>query len=387
MLLANHPVASPERPLEFEAAAAVAQEKEMKQEQEMRMRDAAEEGDAAAVRACLEAGADPNAPDPEWNGATAMHCAAAGGKSVEVLEVLHGAGAEVDKTAEDGVTPLMVAAVNSASGAVVRWLLEQGADWRLQATSGDYAGETALGIAKRRSQVEAASVLAAWVSEHGSAEEAAAAAAVVQELKQQEQVERMGVAAAGEGDAAEVRACLEAGADPNAPDPENYGRTAMHRAAVEGQSVEVLEVLRGAGAEVDTADRNGYTPLMDAAAGGATGAVVRWLLEQGADWRLQVPSGPLAGQTALGFARMWGKAEVTEAASVLAAWVSEHGSAEEAAAAAAVVQELKRREQEKRMRNAAKEGDAAGVRACLEAGADPTLRGNRLTVCQMDADA
>ena len=120
-----------------------------------------------------------------------MHRAAVEGKSVEVLEVLVGAGAEVDKVNKYGWTPLMFAVINGATGAVVRCLLEQGADWRLQATSGHYAGNTALDIAKRNAillrKVEAASVLAAWVSEHGSAEEAAVAAAVAQEMKQRQE--------------------------------------------------------------------------------------------------------------------------------------------------------------------------------------------------------
>jgi ankyrin repeat protein len=140
-----------------------------------KLRTAAWKGDAAGVREWLEAGADPNAPNPE-SGWTAMHSAAIEGKSVEVLEVLRGAGAEVDKAAEGGWTPLMLAA-GGATGAVLRWLLEHGADWRLQGTSGDYAGKNALGFAKQYNKAEAASVLAAWVSEHGSAEEAAAAAA------------------------------------------------------------------------------------------------------------------------------------------------------------------------------------------------------------------
>ena len=74
--------------------------------------------------------------------------------------------------------------------------------------------------------------------------------------------------AARQGDAAGVREWLEAGADPNAADPE-YGRTAMHYAAAVGKSVEVLEVLRDAGAEVDKADKDGETPLMSAARNGA----------------------------------------------------------------------------------------------------------------------
>ena len=36
----------------------------------------------------MEVGADPNAPDSEMNGMTAMHCAAVEGKSVEVPEAL-----------------------------------------------------------------------------------------------------------------------------------------------------------------------------------------------------------------------------------------------------------------------------------------------------------
>jgi ankyrin repeat protein len=148
-------------------------------ELDQKLRQAARQGDAAGVREWLEAGADPNAPDQEYgrtvavHRGTAMHRAAEEGKSVEVLEALRGAGAEVDKATKFGFTPLMLAALNGATGAVLRWLLEQGADWRLQATSGLLAGETALGIAKRKGQAEAASVLAAWVSEHGSAEEAA----------------------------------------------------------------------------------------------------------------------------------------------------------------------------------------------------------------------
>jgi hypothetical protein len=220
-----------------------------------KLRAAAYNGDAAGVREWLDAGADPNAPSQAapavaafpaalavdevastalpagweqrmhdgkpyyvnhhtrtttWDrptatatpapdrdgedGGTAMHFAAIEANSVEVLEVLRGAGAEVDKAAENGETPLMWAASNGATGAVLRWLLEQGADWRLQATSGPTAGLTALGFAKREGAAEAASVLAAWVSEHGSAEEAAAAeeeaaeaaeaAAVAQEAKQ-----------------------------------------------------------------------------------------------------------------------------------------------------------------------------------------------------------
>eukprot|EP01046_Picozoa_sp_COSAG06_P038503 COSAG06_NODE_4449_length_4252_cov_21.903443_1_plen_310_part_10 len=284
---------------------------------------AAYNGDAAGVREWLEAGADPKAANPEHYGRTAMHRAAAGGKSVEVLEVLLGAGAEVDKADEYRTTPLMGAAECGATGAVLRWLLEHGADWRLQAKS----GLTALGFAKREGAAEAASVLAAWVSEQGSAQEAAAAAAVAQEAKQRQ--------AAGQGDLAGVREWLEAGADPKAPD--SHGITAMHRAAAGGKSVEVLEALRGAGAEVDKADADGETPLMYAARNGATGAVVRWLLEHGADWRLQATSGDYAGKTALDIAKRQGEAE---AASVLAAWVSEHGSTEEAAA---VVQEMKQR--------------------------------------------
>ena len=65
--------------------------------------------------------------------------------------------------------------------------------------------------------------------------------------------------------------------------------TAMHYAAQEGKSVEVLEVLRDAGAEVDKTTEGGYTPLMHAADSGATGAVRdRYAAAHCSGWRKRV---------------------------------------------------------------------------------------------------
>jgi hypothetical protein len=129
--------------------------------------DAADEGDAEAVRRCLLDGADPNAAD--GGGQTALFHAA-GENQVGCLEVLCEAGADLDKATGGGWTPLIIAARNGRTAAV-EWLLARGADWRL--TNGN--GRTALDWAKGCGQAEAAAALEAWIAEHGSAEEAAPA--------------------------------------------------------------------------------------------------------------------------------------------------------------------------------------------------------------------
>ena len=53
--------------------------------------------------------------------------------------------------------------------AAVEWLLGRGADWRLTSKK----GKTALDLAKKYSEAEAAAALEAWIAEHGTAEEAA----------------------------------------------------------------------------------------------------------------------------------------------------------------------------------------------------------------------
>lgn len=90
---------------------------------------AAHNGHVAAVAALIAAGADVNAKSPQ--GWTALAKAAYNGDTergyVEVLEVLHAAGASLDERIFFGITPLMLAA-GGGDAAVVEWLINAGAD-------------------------------------------------------------------------------------------------------------------------------------------------------------------------------------------------------------------------------------------------------------------
>ena len=90
---------------------------------------AARGGHVAAVRVLITAGADVNAKSPQ--GWTALAKAAYNGDTergyVEVIEVLHEAGATLDERIFFGITPLMLAA-GGGDAPVVEWLINAGAD-------------------------------------------------------------------------------------------------------------------------------------------------------------------------------------------------------------------------------------------------------------------
>jgi ankyrin repeat protein len=90
---------------------------------------AAHGGHVAAVQVLLAAGADVNAKAPQ--GWTALAKAAYNGETehgyVEVIEVLHEAGASLDDRIFFGITPLMLAA-GGGDASVVEWLINNGAD-------------------------------------------------------------------------------------------------------------------------------------------------------------------------------------------------------------------------------------------------------------------
>ncbi|MGE0257056.1 MAG: ankyrin repeat domain-containing protein [Alphaproteobacteria bacterium] len=85
---------------------------------------AADAGDAQAVRALIKAGADVNGRQPD--GSTALHFAANRG-SLPVVEALLAAGADAKAANRYGVTPLALASA-TANVAVVERLLTAGAD-------------------------------------------------------------------------------------------------------------------------------------------------------------------------------------------------------------------------------------------------------------------
>jgi len=90
---------------------------------------AAHHGHVAAVQVLIAAGADVNAKSPQ--GWTALAKAAYNGETergyVEVIEVLHEAGAALDERIFFGITPLMLAA-GGGDASVVEWLINAGAD-------------------------------------------------------------------------------------------------------------------------------------------------------------------------------------------------------------------------------------------------------------------
>ncbi|MCA1790038.1 MAG: ankyrin repeat domain-containing protein, partial [Thioalkalivibrio sp.] len=112
--------------------------------------------------------------------------------------------------------------------------------------------------------------------------------------------------AAQANDVAQVRTLLRQGADVNAPQPD--GLTALHWAAL-NDSQEIVDVLLYAGANMEPLTRvGGYTPLHLAARSGHA-AVVRSLLEHGAD----ADRWTSTGVTALHFAAQANDAEVIRA--------------------------------------------------------------------------
>ncbi|MBC2729981.1 ankyrin repeat domain-containing protein [Thiobacillus sp.] len=90
---------------------------------------AAHAGHVAAVQLLIAAGADVNAKSPQ--GWTALAKAAYNSETergyVEVIEVLHEAGASLDERIFFGITPLMLAA-GGGDAPVVEWLINTGAD-------------------------------------------------------------------------------------------------------------------------------------------------------------------------------------------------------------------------------------------------------------------
>jgi ankyrin repeat protein len=241
--------------------------------------EAARHGDAAAVRAMLEAG-DIDVDAPSRDGTPPLHWAVRNGDR-DSVERLLAAGADVDAANRYGLRPLHVA-IESGDAALTRRLLEAGAG----TSALDRAGETPLMLAARIGEVDIARALL----EHGAAVEA--------------RDDRFGqtalMIAAREGHLETARVLLEAGAAVDAqtkpeqpprfippsespaglsrgtgiiragwPDgrgkrfPAGGSKTPLLYATREGH-LEVARLLLDHGASLELADDNGVTPLISA---------------------------------------------------------------------------------------------------------------------------
>jgi len=160
------------------------------------------------------------------------------------------------------------------------------------------------------------------------------------------------VEAVKSGDAAAVKALLQAKADGNSAEAD--GTTALHWAVRRGD-LATVDLLLKAGAKASTANRYGVTPLYLASANGDAVTVAR-LLDAGADPNTSLPD----GETVLMTAARTGNVAVIKAL----------------VARGANVRARERRKGQDALMWAATENNAAAVTALIEAGADRDSRSN-----------
>jgi ankyrin repeat protein len=222
--------------------------------------------DLETVKQLVGRGADINAPMKRiFGGATALYFAAMQGgirgkDPSPVTRFLLDHGARANVIDEYGGTPLIQAA-QFGKIETVKQLLAHGADPMVR----NRYGFTALRMASLRDHANVVRLLSAY------------SPMTLTEAAQFGNLER-------------VRAGLDAGGNPNAPDA--MGQTPL-TAAMKSQSVEVVKLLLDRKADVNAADRRGWTALHYAASyGDARLAAV--LLDRGADINaLALPPTPL----------------------------------------------------------------------------------------------
>jgi hypothetical protein len=233
-------------------------------------------GTAAALKAQLDGGLDPNSKTPE--GMTLLMMAA---PDAEKIKLLIDRRADVNAKAKSGFTALMVATTYNNAAEPVRLLLAHGAEAR--PGTGILFNASPLFFAAMTGDRESISLLAAKGAD----------------LKRKMNIIGMFPTsplfqAVFQVDPESVQALLAAGADIHEKDQDNM--TALHWAVI-AHHREVVRVLLAAGADVNAVDRFGYTPLLYAATidfGDAE--TVKALLQAGANPNVPTKDGktPLA---------------------------------------------------------------------------------------------
>ena len=222
------------------------------------LHDAVYDGNLRKVMRMVQQGADIDKNGNNNLGATPLMIAANNG-DLAIVRYLVEQGADKEKVLNDGTSPLMFA-IQEGHMAVVRYLVEQGVD----KNRADHDGNTPLIIAAHEGKLDIVQYL-------------------VEQGVDKNQADHEGytplMLAVQEGDMAVVRYLVEQGADKE--NALNDGTTPLMLAIHEGNMAAVVRYLVEQGVDKNRADHKGYTPLMFAAYKGNV-AVVRYLVEQGA---------------------------------------------------------------------------------------------------------
>ena len=213
------------------------------------------------VKACLEAGVDLNSRRKQ----TLLHRAARYNENPMVIEALVAAGADPNARDGDKETALHRAAAHNENPMVIEALMAAGANPKAK----DKWGNTPLDDAKDAGNTNAIEVLRTSrkggppiLSTHDCRmwrTDVFFRTATVQNVK----------------------ACLEAGADPK--EPGKYRKTPLHRAVEHNENPMVIEALLAAGADPNARDKYKQTPLYRAARYNENPMVIEALLAAGAD--------------------------------------------------------------------------------------------------------
>jgi ankyrin repeat protein len=261
--------------------------------------EAAEQGDAAAVRQMLAADPDlVRSADEELR--TPLHFAAESG-SVEMVEVLLEAGADVNAQTRGGETPLH-RALWGDDHELIEALLAADPDLTIE---NSYGRTPLLRVARETGDVEMAARLLDAGAEIGAVDRFGASSLDLAAWRGNEplvdllldrgatfpttsaSLQEITVNSAQHGLARPFRLAVEAGADLDVGS--GGGGTLPHSAAA-GGSAEVVEILREEGMQIDAPDRYGWTPLHYAAMEGHE-EVARTLIALGAPLEVRTLAG------------------------------------------------------------------------------------------------